>query len=347
MKEFNSIPLEDEEAQFLEEISLLTKEPIKSLPFPGDFYKALKSPEKRFITFWYENNHIIGLNFRNSDLKKIPESIGNLFHLRFLRLERCYFIKSFPSSFENLINLELLIFYNEPDLEIPIISIDFPDIFKKLHKLKKFQIYGLYNFYLTPSFTELKNLEELDLEGCFISSNRAKFMINYGITDPYHIEHPVFELPDDIGKLKSLKKLRLYRLELEKLPKSIKNLTSLTELDLSYCEKIKNIEIIFDISSLEDLNFFNCSIKLLPNNIGKLKKLKQLNLSHNKLRDIPFNIKNCHQLKKINLYSNHFEKELECLKEISSLKHLIWNKHYPKIIPEELYDKKDLKIELI
>ena len=61
MKEYHSILLEDKEVQFLEEITLLTKEPIKSILFSGDIDTALKSPEKAKITFWYENHHIIGL----------------------------------------------------------------------------------------------------------------------------------------------------------------------------------------------------------------------------------------------------------------------------------------------
>ena len=78
MKEFNSILLDDEEVQFLEEISLLTRELILGLPKPTDINLALNYFDNNSkIAFWFENNDIIGLNLRKLDLKDLTESIGD------------------------------------------------------------------------------------------------------------------------------------------------------------------------------------------------------------------------------------------------------------------------------
>lgn len=350
MKEYHTILLEDKEVQFLEEITLLTKESIKFFPFPDDVDTALKSFDLAKFTFWYKNNHIVGLYFSHSDLQKIPESIGNLSKLRFLFIGSSYFINSFPSTFKNLQCLEVLILDNTLD-EAPIVNIEFPDVFKDLKNLKKIMIEGQFNILFPPSFVELESLEELYLDSCFISTTQTNFLLNFNVKNQYHIAHPVYDLPDNFGKLKSLKKLTLYSLGMafsgiENLPESLGKLTSLTELNLSECDTIQNIEIIFDITSLENLNLSYCKIKFLSKNISKLKNLKELNLSYNKLQELPSEIKKCHQLEKINLYSNLFKKELECLNELPSLKSLIWNKHYPEIIPKNLFNKRDLNIEL-
>ena len=99
MKEYYSIPLEDEEAQVLLDISrLMDDKPVKSVPFPGDFDSALDDVDFG-ATFWYENNHVVGLCFLHSKLNSIPKSIGNLSYLRFIFIEESP-IKSIPSTFK-------------------------------------------------------------------------------------------------------------------------------------------------------------------------------------------------------------------------------------------------------
>ncbi len=82
MKEYYSIQLEDEEAQTLLDVSrLMDDEPVKSVPFPGDIDSALDDVDIG-ATYWYENNHVVGLRFLQSKLKKLPKNIGTngLFH---------------------------------------------------------------------------------------------------------------------------------------------------------------------------------------------------------------------------------------------------------------------------
>ena len=78
MKEYYSIPLEDEDAQVLLDITLLTNESVKPVLFAGDINTAIEDsdPKSREI-FYYDNHNVVGLYFSNSKLKRLPETIGN------------------------------------------------------------------------------------------------------------------------------------------------------------------------------------------------------------------------------------------------------------------------------
>ncbi len=201
MKEYYSISLEDEEAQALLDITLLTDEPIKSFHFNGNIDGAIEVDELDYREmFWYDNHHVIGLYFSDSKISILPESLGNLSFLRFLVINSSS-IQYIPFTIKNLKNLELFHFYCDPEIN-PEVSIDFPDIFKYLTSLKSFEVSGYYLIYIPPSFSELESLEELILEHCLISfdhSNFIRFKDNF-------LSTPVLELPIDYGKMKSLKK---------------------------------------------------------------------------------------------------------------------------------------------
>ncbi len=348
MREYYSIPLEDEEAQALLDISLLTEQPVKAIPFPGDINTAIENYELGSSeTYWYENQHIIGLYFKSSELEVLPESIGNMSYLRFLSIEVCKF-QTLPLSFKNLHNLEVLIFNNHPSGYVKCLNLDFPDIFQDLKSLKKLYIDGPYNIYIPLSFLELENLQELHLDCCFFSPNKSKFLLNSNIKDNeefFRSTNLIFELPNEIEKLKSLNKLELNHLEIESLPKSLINVNSLTELNLCRSNNIKNIEIVFHIKSLVKLDLSFCGIKSIPNAIGNLINLKELNISHNRILELPLEIKNCQKLEKLYLFSNRLEKELTFLLSLPNLKQIIYTKVYSKSIPKKLFEIKGIDIK--
>ena len=67
MKEYNSILLEDNEVEFLLDITQLTGEIFRAVSFPGDIDTALENYQfESNETFWYESNHIIMLYFSDS-----------------------------------------------------------------------------------------------------------------------------------------------------------------------------------------------------------------------------------------------------------------------------------------
>lgn len=348
MKEYYSIPLEDAEAQVLLDITQLTDEPVKPVSFPGDIDTAIENFHfEANETFWYESNHVIGLYFSDSKFEKLPKSIGNLSYLRFFVINQCQ-VQYLSSAFKDLHNLELLVFYNDSEISSEII-IDFPDMFQSLKKLKTFQISGNFFVYIPPSFTDLENLEVLILEQCSFLTNHSTFkQIGEKIKNKPLDTRPNNELHQDLGKLKSIKKIFIKNVGLLEIPTSIKNLNNLKELHLSNV-KIKFIKTalsnIFEIKSLESLNLNHCDLKFIPKSIGNLKNLKILNLAHNKLQDFPIEIKNCQHLENIDLTWNLFERELVHLKALYNLKQINFDEAYPEIIPKELYDRKNLNIK--
>lgn len=348
MKEYNSIPLDDNEVDFLLDLNELTDEHIKSIPFPGDIDTAMEEvPFDASITFWNKDNHIVGLLFLDSELEGLPKSIGNLFYLQYLIIIESH-INEIPSTFKNLHSLELIEFQNDAgDEEQPIINIEFPDIFKYLSNLEIFKINGHFNIYFPPSFTELQNLKEIQLKYCTYSPNHSNYIKSSKLdfNDPESWDKSTYEFPEDLGKINSLEKLILVNSGIKKLPESLKILKFLLEIEFKNTDEIKNLEIVFDIKSLEKLRLIHCDIKSLPKTISNLNNLKELNLSRNNLQELPFEIKNCEQLERINLYMNRFDKLLECLKFLPNLKHIVIHKHRQDVIPKELYKK--IKIELV
>ncbi|MFX1376568.1 MAG: hypothetical protein ACFFA0_12225 [Promethearchaeota archaeon] len=72
------------------------------------------------------------------------------------------------------------------------------------------------------------------------------------------------EVPESIGRLKSLKKLILKRNNLKAIPESIKNLNSISELDLSHNQFQEIPPVIKSLNSLEQLNMRHNNIHNVP-----------------------------------------------------------------------------------
>ena len=110
MKEYYSIQLEDEEAQALLDISLLTGEPVRSIPFLSDIDKAIENFDfKSKETFWYENYHVIGLYFYRTDLIELPENIGEMSYLRFIVINTSQ-IQTLLSNFKSPYQIYIFIY---------------------------------------------------------------------------------------------------------------------------------------------------------------------------------------------------------------------------------------------
>ena len=255
MKEYNSIQLEDREAQVLMDISKSSNNPIKPIPLEKDI-----DPETMYIpdedSFFFEENHVIGLTFVCSELKNLPRSIGNFKFLRFLII-RDSLVQSIPSSIRNLQSLELLTITYDSEID-PEINLELPDVFQDLISLKTFQVEGLFTIYIPPSFIKLRNLEKLKI-------SQSLFFTNYKNYEDYLRNNSNFvgmnELPIDFDELISLKHLSLNLLLKIKFPNSITNLKSLIELDLTDSIDFINFDVIFEIKSLIKLHLRRCRLK--------------------------------------------------------------------------------------
>ena len=93
-------------------------------------------------------------------------------------------------------------------------------------------------------------------------------------------------LPEQIGGLKTLKRLSILNIPLEELPNWIYSLSNLEYLMVRGCE-IKSISSeIINLRRLKTLWIENCELNLLPPELGAMLSLKHLSISDTKLNII-------------------------------------------------------------
>jgi len=150
-------------------------------------------------------------------------------------------------------------------------------------------------------------------------------------------------LPESIGNLKSLQKLRLESNQLETLPESIGDLESLQELRLEE-NQIKTIpESIGKLSLLKELDLENNQLKTLPESIGNLKSLQELWLGDNQLKRLPESIGTLKSLKVLVLEGNQLKSLPESIGTLKSLQTLVLGNNPLRTLPESIGNLKSLK----
>nr|XP_016490974.1 PREDICTED: TMV resistance protein N-like [Nicotiana tabacum]XP_016490975.1 PREDICTED: TMV resistance protein N-like [Nicotiana tabacum] len=185
-----------------------------------------------------------------NDLVALPSSICKLKSLVVLDVSECSKLESLPEEIGDLDNLE------ELNASNTLISRP-PSSIVRLNKLKILKFGGFKNrahFEFPPVAEGLRSLEHLDLSNCNL--------IDGG-------------LPEDIGSLSSLKKLKLSVNNFEHLPRSIAQLVALRSLDLSYCERLTQLpEFPPELNELH----VDChmALKFINDLVTKRKKLQRV-----------------------------------------------------------------------
>ncbi len=134
--------------------------------------------------------------------------------------------------------------------------------------------------------------------------------------------HKIKRLPESIGQLTSLQFLNLAGNQIEELPNSIGNLVSLKELRL-YSNKIKTLpDTIGNLINLEDLSLNENPLKLLPESIGNLKNLKDLSLTFDPIDNLPASIVELPSLKDLGLTRTNINKDNKIIKKLQKKKDL-------------------------
>ena len=95
------------------------------------------------------------------------------------------------------------------------------------------------------------------------------------------------ELPEEIGELTHLKKLRLFNSNLESLPVSIRNLVNLESIDLTGNRLTEIPAGIFELDGLKRLILDDNQITIIPNSINNLVNLEELSINNNALTALP------------------------------------------------------------
>ncbi|KAA3453101.1 receptor-like protein 12 [Gossypium australe] len=195
--------------------------------------------------------------------KGLPDSIGNLKHLKTLNLDSCVFMGSIPSALGNLTKLTFL------DISGNMFQGQIPDVFGNLNDLSfmDFSSNNFSGFFPSSAF----NLTSLTF--MYFSSNFLRGT-----------------LPNNISGLSYLRELYLYANLLSgRVPGWLFSLPSLEYLDLHSNKLNGPIDpiqepnlVLLNLTSL-DLSFNNLSGNIKSCMLVKLRNLSSLDLSHNSL----------------------------------------------------------------
>ncbi|CAF3572085.1 unnamed protein product [Rotaria sp. Silwood1] len=155
----------------------------------------------------------------------------------------------------------------------------------------------------------------------------------------------LYDLPEDIGKLKNLSTLTLTSNNLKKLPDQIKYLENLRHLNLSNNQLTKlDDQFFFKLNHLETINLTNNLLEEFPSlSYENNKKLAIIYLSHNKLeklQDFPQQLEN---LSYMDLSSNQFKHFPNTILQLNSLKTLFIDSNQLTDIPPQLSQLHKLK----
>ncbi|ESR54981.1 hypothetical protein CICLE_v10023905mg, partial [Citrus x clementina] len=211
---------------------------------------------------------------------------------------------------------------------------------KPLNMLKVMKLSHSQDLIKTPNFTEVSNLEELDLEGCTrlreihpslllhskliilnlkdctslttlptkISMKSLKTLVLSGCSKLIKKK-----FPEIWGSMKDLTELFLDGTSITEVPSSIELLTGLQLLNLNNCNNLVRLPSgINGLKYLQTLNLSGCSkLENVPETLGQIESLcslSKLDLSYCDLREgtIPSDIGNLYSLKKLYLSGNNF-----------------------------------------
>ncbi|CAH1424769.1 unnamed protein product [Lactuca virosa] len=200
----------------------------------------------------------------STHVKRLPDSVCMLKHLKSLKLSDCQHLEELPENLGLLENLE--------ELSLSTASIRrLPDSVCMLKHLKSLKLGDCQHLEELPeNLGWLGNLEEL----MFISIS-------------------IRRLPDSICMLSHLKSLHLDSCgRLEKLPEDIGQLKSLEMLNLGQCESLRDIpNSICNMKSLTHLYLRECrQVEKLPEDLGNLKLLQGLNIGFTGISHLPHSI---------------------------------------------------------
>ncbi|CAH1421482.1 unnamed protein product [Lactuca virosa] len=233
-------------------------------------------------------------------------------HLIVESIERC---QLHPDS--NLPKFQFRCFYTE----------DRPSLTRNLEMLFSVGMCACTNLEtFSRSIYGLQRLRELELKGIFLEAIMDIDQLE-SLEELILLSTKIKHLPDSICMLKHLKYLKLYDCSLlEKLPEDLGQLECLKKLRLTDVKMIKHLpDSICMLKRLKYLNLYNCSLlERLPEDLGQLECLEKLHLTDAKIiKHLPDSICMLKRLKDLRLCGLLLEKlpedigQLECLEELN------------------------------
>ncbi|KAH9725758.1 retrovirus-related pol polyprotein from transposon RE2 [Citrus sinensis] len=191
---------------------------------------------------------------------------------------------------------------------------------KPLNMLKVVKLSHSQALIKTPNFTEVSNLEELDLEGCTRLREIHPCLLLHNCKN-------IKSLPISLTRLKCLRTLKLSGCsKFRKFPEIWGSMKDLTELFLdgtSITEVPSSIELL---TGLQLLNLNNCNdLVRLPSGINGLKSLQTLNLSGcSKLENVPETLGQIESLEELDISGTAIRRPASSIFLMKNLKTLIF-----------------------
>ncbi|CAH1416309.1 unnamed protein product [Lactuca virosa] len=194
------------------------------------------------------------LSLLSTRIKRLPDSICMLKHLKHLNLKSCRLLEELPKDLGQVECLEKLSLLSTGIRRLPdsicmlrrlrslkvrscLLLEEVPDDIGQIACLEKLNLLSARIRCLPDSICMLKHLKSLELESCMLLE----------------------KLPEDLGKLECLEKLILTKcISLEDIPNSICKMKRLRCLDLPFCNQVEK----------------------LPEELGSLECLEELNIKH-------------------------------------------------------------------
>lgn len=144
--------------------------------------------------------------------------------------------------------------------------------------------------------------------------------------------------------LRSLKNLRITKIDTKALPESMGNSKSLEIINFTDCRLHKIPETIRKLKNLRQLILDNNSIEILPISISELESLEVLSLERNWINLFPEEICKLKRLKELYLDNNSFSELPEVLGNLTNLEVLSLENTKIKTLPKSIGNLKKLQI---
>jgi len=143
-------------------------------------------------------------------------------------------------------------------------------------------------------------------------------------------------IPDTIGQLKNLQRLKLGGNLLTNIPDVIGNLINLQELDLQENSITTVSNEIIHLTNLRELNLNNNKLTDIPDSICQLEKMERLDLSHNELGSISERIAHLENLNYLDLSHNLLKSFPDAILELTQLQTLMFDNNQLAVLPDEI-----------
>ena len=282
-----------------------------------------------------------------SKLKCLPHSIGRLKNLKEITIKNNRETFALPPEIGNLTSLMELYLHDTYIQSLPLAV-------GKCKNLQKLVLRGTSLQTLPPSIGQLTNLREIFLAQMrnAQSVQRRYFqklpdeignltsLVKLRLCDTYSL----LALPASIGLLKNLRYLNLTRSGVKELPNEIGDMTSLQELVLAECQYMQSLPpSIGNLKNLTNLDLVRMkAFSKLPDEIGDMTHLGYLNITETcALKVLPPSIKKLKNLKR--LVGNRLERFPEAICNLDCLEHLDLFGCRLKSLPRSIRQLKNLE----